>query len=221
MKPNGLIPDEWLISYAAGALSEAHALLVATHVEYHPELQDKLQDAEDIGGAMVDSSEPASLKDDALDAVMARLDDVPAAMETTEKNEEKNKIASHLPSPLANYINSDLSDLKWRAMGPGMSQVRLWTGPNDERLWLLKARGGTHIPKHDHNGNEMTLILQGGYKVGDNHYSVGELELADSDTVNHQPIIDEGEDCICLVVTEAPIKLHSFFGKMMQPFIGL
>ncbi|UTW54357.1 ChrR family anti-sigma-E factor [Kordiimonas sp. SCSIO 12610] len=217
MKPHGLIPDEWLLSYAAGALSEAHALLVASHAEYHPELKSKIKDAEDIGGSMMDEFEPSDINQDALDNVFARIDALPAdtPVDVTDKFD------SNLPLPLANYLDGDLSDLKWRIMGPGMSQVRLWTGPNDERLWLLKARGGTEIPKHDHSGNEMTLILQGGYRVGDKHFTVGDLELADNEMVEHQPIIDEGEDCICLVVTEAPIKLHSFIGRMMQPFIGL
>jgi putative transcriptional regulator len=218
MKPNGLIPDEWLVSYAAGALSEAHALLVATHAEYHPELKGKIQEAEDIGGAIVNDAEPVSLSNDALDNVLARLDIT--STESHSVTDQKVK-TSTLPRPLADYINCDLADLKWRMMGPGMSQVRLWTGPNDERLWLLKARGGTEIPKHDHSGNEMTLVLKGGYKVGEHHYTAGQLELADSETTEHQPIIDQGEDCVCLVVTEAPIKLHSFIGKMIQPFIGL
>ena len=217
MKPTGLIPDEWLVSYAAGALSEAHAVLVATHAEYHPELKDKIKDAENIGGAIVEGFEPASIDTNALDNVLARLDNTPE-----EKQSKTVEHSSDLPSPLAEYLDGKgLDDLKWRMMAPGMSQVRLWTGPNDERLWLFKARGGIEMPLHDHNGNEMTLVLQGSYRVGDTQYRPGELELADGNIVDHRPIIDEGEDCICLVVTEAPIKLHSFIGKMMQPFIGL
>jgi len=106
-------------------------------------------------------------------------------------------------------------------MGPGMSQVRLWTGPNDERLWLLKAKGGVSIPTHDHNGIEMTLVLKGSYTVDGQRYSKGMIEIADGDVEGHTPIIDEGEECICLVVTEAPIRIHSFLGRMVQPFIGL
>lgn len=106
-------------------------------------------------------------------------------------------------------------------MGPGLSQVRLWTGPRDERLWLLKAKGGAKVPAHDHNGIEMTLVLQGSYHVGEGRYASGMLEIADDDTTNHKPVIDQGEDCICLVVTEAPIKIHSLIGRLVQPFIGL
>ena len=106
-------------------------------------------------------------------------------------------------------------------MGPGMQQCRLGEGPNGQKLWLLKARGGTRIPVHDHRGTEFTLILRGSYCVGDDRYTPGLLEIATPDVVDHQPVIDEGQECICLVITDAPIRLHSWIGRLVQPFIGL
>ena len=50
----GILPDEWLVSYAAGALNVGQALMVAAHADYHPALQRKVRQAEDIGGAMLD-----------------------------------------------------------------------------------------------------------------------------------------------------------------------
>ena len=129
--------------------------------------------------------------------------------------------ADDTPQPLHAYLGQSLEDLNWRTMGPGMKQVRLWSGDKGEQLWLLKAKGGTKIPAHDHGGAEMTLVLKGSYHVGEAQFTPGMLEMADIDDTNHHPVIDEGEDCICLVVTEAPIKLHSFVGRLAQPFIGL
>ena len=51
MTRHGIITDDWILSYASGALSEAHALVIASHCHYHPELQQKVQDAETIGGS--------------------------------------------------------------------------------------------------------------------------------------------------------------------------
>lgn len=216
MMQNGMIPEEWVVSYAAGSLSEAHALVVASHIDYHPELQEKLADAEAIGGLLLENNQSASVSDDMFNNILDRLDDeiaTPPEFETANDNQ--------LPTPLRNYLDVDLSDLKWKKMGPGLSQVRLWTGPNDERLWLLRAKGGAKIPMHDHRSLELTLVLQGSYQADGERYSSGMIEVADENTHNHQPIIDEGEDCICLVVTEAPIKIHGIIGKMVQPFIGL
>mgnify|MGYP003961128359 FL=1 len=216
MKTYGILTDEWLVSYASGALSEAHALVVASHCHFHPDLQNKVADAEDIGGALMNESEPANISNHLFEDLMNKIDDLTVEPQRYPSNDNS------LPTPLADYLgNKSLDQLKWRMMGPGLSQVRLWTGPNDERLWLLRAKGGAKVPAHDHKGVEMTLVLQGSYHVGNDCYSSGMLEVADDDTTNHMPVIDQGEDCICLVVTEAPIKIHSFIGRLVQPFIGL
>ena len=214
MNTHGIISDDWIVSYASGALSEAHALVVASHCSYHQELQDKVADAENIGGLLMENCNPSEVSNDLFENIMDKLDEEPAA-EITSANDNA------LPGPLAEYIGKPLDELKWRMMGPGLSQVRLWTGPNDERLWLLKAKGGAKIPTHDHNGLELTLVLQGSYHIGEDCYRPGMLEIADEDTKDHTPMIDHGEDCICLVVTEAPIKIHSLIGRLVQPFIGL
>ncbi len=214
----GLIPDEWLVSYAAGALSDERALLVASHVAYHPGLKARVADAEAIGGALFDAQEPTADLDCSFDALMARID-----MSDMDEEDAAPVLTSDrdLPAVLRAYLDKPLDDLKWRMMGPGMYQHKLSNGPDGEKLWLLRARGGTEMPVHDHKGLEMTLVLRGSYHVGETRYGPGQLELADSDVVDHQPMIDEGEDCICLVVTDAPIRLHSFIGRMVQPFIGL
>jgi len=214
MTAHGIIPDEWIVSYASGALSEAHALVVASHCHFYPILQEKIIDAENIGGALMENSEPSEVSNLLFEELMNKIDNLPI-------EELKPSNDNGLPTPLANYLDQPLDQLKWRMMGPGLSQVRLWTGPNDERLWLLKAKGGAKVPAHDHNGLEMTLVLKGSYHVGNDCYSSGMLEIADDDTTNHMPMIDHGEDCICLVVTEAPIKIHSLIGRLVQPFIGL
>ncbi|MBT7604266.1 MAG: hypothetical protein HN583_01120 [Kordiimonadaceae bacterium] len=215
MKITGIVPDEWIVSYASGALSEAHALVIASHCHFHPDLQKKVKTAEDIGGLLMEDSEPSSLSNDLFDDLMKKIDTLPA-------NDFQPLNDNGLPTPLAGYLgNRSLDQLKWRLMGPGLSQVRLWTGPNDERLWLLKAKGGTKVPLHDHNGLEMTLVLHGSYHVGQDCYSPGMLEIADDDTVDHMPVIDQGDECICLVLTEAPIKIHGVIGRLLQHFTGL
>lgn len=215
----GLIADEWLVSYAAGALTDAQAMILACHVDYHKGLQDKVADAEAIGGALLADSAPAAISNSAFDDLMARIDTMP-----DEEGGEHQLAATSdadLPVRLQDYLGKPLDQMKWRMMGPGMRQCKLAEGENGEKLWLLKAKGGTVMPVHGHRGTEMTLVLRGSYHVGDDHYTPGLIEIAGPEIEDHQPMIDEGEECICLVVTDAPIKLHSLVGRMVQPFIGL
>jgi len=213
-----LITDEWVMSYAAGALSDSHALLVATHAWYHPEVQQRISDAEAIGGALIEARDEVVMSQGSFDAMMSRLNEPVAGSEVAEIAEVRD---ADMPAPLAQWLGKSWDELKWKKMGAGLSRVPLQVGPDGEKLWLLKAKAGVSIPIHDHNGLEMTLVMKGSYKVGSQHFGPGSLEVADHEISDHLPVIGEDEDCICLVVTEGNIVPHSFIGKMIRPFIGL
>jgi putative transcriptional regulator len=189
--------------------------MVASHLAYHEDLQQTVADAEAIGGALLDEVEPGSVSGDMLDRILERLDESPVP-----EVPAVNRGASVAPQPLRDYLGCDIDKLNWRLMGPGMHNVRLWAGSNEERLWLLRARGGVTIPEHGHNGDEWTLVLKGAYQVAEHHFMVGDLESADQEVI-HQPAIDEDEECICLVMTTGLIRFKSPFAKMLQPLIGL
>ena len=76
-------------------------------------------------------------------------------------------------------------------MGPGMNYVRLWNGPGDEQLWLLRAKGGVTVPDHGHSGDEWTLVLKGSFHTELGHYRVGDMDVAGQD-IEHQPVIECG-----------------------------
>jgi len=207
--------DEWLLSYAAGALDPGRSLLVASHLTYHEDLQQAVADAESIGGSLLESMQETDVDDSVLDALMNRLDEtvVPQVRPTSATG-------GKYPQPLMDYINCDMESLKWRFMGPSMRYSLLWDGPNDERLWLLRAHGGIQVPEHGHNGDEWTLVLKGGFQTSSGQYLVGQMSIADENII-HQPQIDAGEECISLVMTEGPIRLKGLLSRMMQPLIGI
>jgi putative transcriptional regulator len=208
------LQDEWMLSYAAGNLPLGRSLMVAAHVAYHDDLKAVVADAEAIGGVLLDSIDTATVSDSVLDQVLDRLDREPAAAIS-----DAPRRSDVLPQPLLDFMGQDIDALSWRFMGPGMSNSRLWNGPNDERLWLLRARGGVTVPEHGHNGDEWTLILKGSYQTSAGRFGVGDMDVA-NESIEHQPIIDPGEECICLVMTEGPIRLKSLMARMVQPLIG-
>jgi putative transcriptional regulator len=91
---------------------------------------------------------------------------------------------------------------------------------NGARVFLLKAAPGTKMPHHTHTGTELTLVLSGAFAHQGGHYGPGDLDEAD-DTVEHQPIVAEGEDCICLVAMEGKLHLLGLLGRLMQPFVRI
>jgi putative transcriptional regulator len=210
------LQDEWLLSYAAGALDPARSLMVSSHIAYHDDLQEAVSDAESIGGALLESMQTADVSDTVLDELMGRLDKLPAPAEV------KPVVAanSNYPEPIREFFDGDLDSIKWRFMGPGIRHARLWDGPNGDRLWLLRARGGVSIPEHGHTGDEWTLLLKGSYTTNMGRFGVGDIDLADEEIV-HQPMVDKGDECVCLVLTEGPIRMKSLIGRMIQPLVGI
>jgi len=207
------IQDEWLLSYAAGALSPGRYLMVASHAAYHDGIQEKVADAEAIGGAMLESMSAADVNSRVLEQLLGQLDTTPPEIATP-------RAGAIFPEPLAEFVGGGVDSLKWRFMGPGMTHVRLWDGPNDEHLWLLRARGGVQVPEHGHRGEEWTLVLKGAFQTAAGRYRIGDMDVAD-ETIEHQPIIEPDEECICLALTHGPIRFKSLAARFAQPFIGL
>ncbi len=66
----------------------------------------------------------------------------------------------------------------------------------------------------------MTCVLSGAFRHDSGHFGPGDFDLGD-ETVDHQPIVDDGQDCVCLVAMQGELRLNGLLGRMMQPFVRL
>lgn len=207
--------DHWIFALAAGSLDEAQAIVVATHVNMCGRCRALLDRAEAVGGALLNELEPAPLSDGAFDRLMARID-----AETADPIVLPTRPG--VPAPLAPFVPGGFDALPWRNLGPGVKGVRLdvGRGREDSRLWLLRARPGAVLPRHGHNGAELTLVLKGAFTDEAGRFAAGDLEEADGD-VRHQPRIEMDGECICLAATQGMLRLDGLFARLAQPFIGL
>jgi putative transcriptional regulator len=62
--------------------------------------------------------------------------------------------------------------------------------------------------------------LCGAFSDTTGRYGRGDIQEAD-ETLEHQPHAVAGEDCICLAVTDTPLRFSSFAARLIQPFIGI
>lgn len=187
---------EILLSYAAGATREAAALLVATHLAFCEECRGIVAAAEDVGGALLGTVEQSPLASDAFEKLVGRLDEAPVAAKKPARGD--------IPGPLRSYIGSNFADLRWRMVAPGIHQLPLLKeGRTSARL--LKVDGGVGVGRHSHHGEEMTLVLAGGYTDETGSYGPGDVQMATPETL-HLPFSDPGEPCINLAVTDAPLR---------------
>ena len=212
--------DEWIMEYASGTLSEGEAVLVASHLSFRPDAFDRIAEAEAIGGSLLENEPAAAMAPEALASVLARIDE-PANDDAPAKEPVPSGAVGVLPTPLCEWLGvKDIDDLKWSFMGPGMKKVMLWRGPGDQRVWMLRARPGTNIPVHGHRGTELTLVLKGAFKDPHGRFARGDIEEKNEADM-HGLTIEDGEECICLALTEGPIRLKGLAARLIQPFIGL
>lgn len=210
------VNDALLMGYAAGALPEAFDLAVATHVSLSDAARARLVAFESLGGAVLEETPVAELDDDSFEATMARIMGGPIG-ETDAPIEVPGGI---FPTPLRDYVGGDLGAVKWRPIGLGVKQAVLKTGDDGATARLLYIPAGQAVPDHGHNGLELTLVLQGAFVDGDERFARGDIEIADED-LEHMPVADIGEDCICLAVTDAPLRFNGMIPRLAQRFLRI
>jgi len=205
------LDDATLVSYAAGSLSQGMALVVASHLSMCNECQQRMQQAEAIGGLLLEELTPAEPSSNALEAVLARLDEPVAKPEPVKRYRDT-------PAPLAAMLGKSVHDISWKKMVAGISYYDL--DPQKKGVSrLLKIAPGKSLLPHSHEANELTLVLSGSFTDDIGRFCAGDIADLD-EQVEHQPLVDGDVDCICLVATDAPLKFSTLLGKLVQPMTG-
>ncbi|POF29307.1 ChrR family anti-sigma-E factor [Roseibium marinum] len=215
--------DELLAGYAAGTLSYPAQALVGAHLELSDRNRGYVSSLETLAGLDLDGTEPVPLtdRDTALGAIFSSemplpSDFAPATQEPATREMTSDVLA--VPRSLQAIIGSSMKGVAWKTLLPGVRECRFGEidGCNTSLLWV---RGGRALPSHTHHGAELTLVLQGGFSDDDGHFVTGDIAFADGD-VDHKPIADKGEDCICFAVTAGRLELTGPIGRWFAPFIS-
>lgn len=214
------ITDELLMGYAAGLLPPAYDLMVASAVSLDDDARARLSGYEAMGGALLDECDDVvPLRNDSFDDVMARIM-TGGRDDTVHADVKTPRIGAVLPQPLREAAGGDVDVLRWRNIGMGVKQVMLADDDGDATVRLLSIPAGQAMPDHGHGGTEMTLVLKGAFVDGEERYARGDMEIAD-DHVEHMPVADLGEECICLIVTDAPLRFNSLVPRIAQRFLNI
>lgn len=221
--------DELLVAYAAGSLGEAHSLALATHLALCPRCRHEVARLEALGGALLEEAAPAAVGDDLLARVLAGLDTpqappavgtrpLPANTDLSRAEDGRMALRPLLPQPLRGYVGGDLSSLTWRRVIRGVEEAQVPCGGTGAKVRMLRIKAGMAMPRHTHEGSELTLVLDGGFTDTIGHYLRGDFAETDP-SVDHQPVADTDGECICLTVTDAPLRLTGALGRFLNPFI--
>lgn len=214
------IGDDLLVSYAAGSLAEGWSIAVATHLALCPACRRRLTVAEHVGGELLEAMPAEGSVEHSWASVRSRLNRPAASPVPGPRQAVSARHGSGLPEPLRSYMGSDIDSLKWRPLGRGAYHIPIKTGDRETSVRLLRIPAGKPVPEHSHGGRELTLVLAGSFVDGDELFARGDLEEADA-SLTHQPVATPDTDCICLAVTDAPLKFRSWIVRAIQPILGI
>ena len=212
------LSDDLILAYGTGELDEATSLLVATHMALCPTCRAALEAAETMGGSLLETLPEADVDESAVDAILARIEREGASPPKTAP--EKRRKPFILPQPLRDYVGGDVDTLRWGGLGGGVRHLLVATGTSKAKARLLNIPAGAKVPEHSHGGLELTLVLSGSFYDDGAWFRRGDVEEADA-TVEHQPVAGPEEACICLAVTDAPLRFRSLLPRLAQPFLGI
>jgi putative transcriptional regulator len=200
-----------LAGYATGRLPAPLNVLVESHLELVPANRRYVADLETLSGSALDSVEPIGIsdRDRRLAAIFATPEVAAPAARSTGR--------SRLPEAICRFVGHDIDTMPWKTLLPGFKEYKVgeFDGLKTSLFWI---RSGQKIPSHTHEGNEVTLVCEGGFTDILGSYERGDISVTDS-TVDHQPIADDDGDCIGFAVTDAPLRLTGFIGRLFNPFI--
>jgi len=207
------LADDLLLDYATGSLAEGWSLAVATHLALCAECRRRLAAAEAAGGQLIETigvePEPGSWA-----AVRGRLGAPQPGAEPAPA------APAILPRPLRDYVGGDVDAIRWKPIGTAGAQLRIATGDGRTQVRLLKIPAGQPVPEHGHRGRELTVVLSGAFHDGELLFERGDIEDADED-LQHIPTATPEADCICLAVTDAPLRFRSWLVRLVQPILDI
>ena len=208
-------PEELLAAFAAGKLDEGEHLVVAVHASQCPACRRFVAAVETSGGAALEAAEPVAMAKSSFEAVMTKIERVPPKA-TAPQNTRRDVEDDVLPEILRHYHIG-----RRRRIAPGVSlrPIEL-PGKGASRAFLLKSGPGTRMLEHTHSGIELTCVLKGSFSHVGGRFGPGDFDFGD-ETLDHQPLVGEGEPCVCLVAMTGDLRMNGFFGRLISPFVRL
>lgn len=109
--------------------------------------------------------------------------------------------------------------IDWKKVSPHLEESQLKTNQDKYKVCLHKIKRGGRVVEHDHHGLEITVVLSGCFSDENGSYNAGDFIAYDAGQT-HRPMASQDQDCVCLSLTAAPIKITGLLGKVVNPFLS-
>lgn len=203
--------DVLMARYVAGSLPLPAHVLVGAHLEITRANRPFVAGLEELAGKALEdgTAMPLANRSGRLASIFeAPAGDTPAPARGT-------KVFPHI---LRDFIGFDETDIPWRTKMPGFREYEIESDGCHASVYWIKP--GRKIPAHTHEGQELTLVLDGAFGDATGRYGRGDIAIAD-DSIDHRPIAETERPCICFAVTDAPLRLTGSLGQRLGDILGI
>jgi putative transcriptional regulator len=207
--------DSTLADFAAGTLDEGRSLVVASHLAMCGACRGFVSALEEAGGQMLECVEPVAMAEGAAARALQAVSERATAVAYASQDRAP-RVSPVWQPEQKTLLGYELGP--WRWVSPGLHYRSVHVPRGETRVFMLKAVPGLKIPAHKHTGTELTCVLAGAFIHEAGRYAAGDCDDADQED-GHSPVIDEGEECICLVAMQGHIQMTGMLGRLIQPFI--
>ncbi|GGX70185.1 ChrR family anti-sigma-E factor [Saccharospirillum salsuginis] len=204
---------EQLVEYAAGSCNTGMSVAISVHLHYCKHCRERVSELESATAVLFETQAPAPVADGTFDQLMQRIQ-----REPTVEPVRKPAPQQRFPRALQSLLPESLDELNWRHPMKNLSVSHLLTDETGMIIGLHHMKAGGRVPNHTHRGDEINVVLEGGFSDQMGSYGEGDFVFrTDNDT--HAPQADAHEDCLMLSVVTAPVKLTGPLGWLVNPFI--
>ena len=236
--PEGRPIDALLAAYAAKTLAPPQAALVAAHLELKADNRGYVAALEAVHGVFLEELKPVPLagRDRRLVNIFSSpsVEPEPAAKSSPQRSRPKvfapkvfaqkssppmarpvSAAVAMLPRALRRLAGCDFVDPPWRQRASGIKEVLL---PDDSAgcARLVSAAPGVRLPIAR---DDAALVLAGAASDGAGYYERGDIVFA-GEAADGGPTVEGPADCVCFVVTEAPVKLPGRLRRVLHLVMG-
>lgn len=209
---------DMLIDYSSGAQPLPHALAVSTHLDQCQKCREQVRRLNQVGAELF-----CSQTERASQEHMGKLkSSLFAAIQESDKpvaqTQRQAPALSHIPPSLRKWIPQGFNELNWMSLTPSFKLATLSNQPGGAQIALSRIKAGAKMPTHTHTGNEITLVLKGAFSDEDGLYREGDFIFRNSEH-KHQPRVTKDDECICLIILDAPIEFTGWLSRLLNPIM--
>jgi putative transcriptional regulator len=219
--------DNLLTEYSSGSLANALGVIVCAHLQTCPHCRKRVEQLNKLGAAILNQSVAEAVQPESFDQLMTRirneniensLAEKPSSSQALHPVYAKDPLLKNVPKVIAKLLPRD-GKLKWERVSGALKTARLKIGQSQYEVAFQRISSGGKVVEHDHRGLEVTMVLCGSFSDEDGVYNQGDFLVRNPGEV-HRPTATQNQDCLCISVVEAPVKVTGLFGKLVNPFLS-